>query len=356
MSDSQHQRTIRALSIRSLCVLVVLSLGALEVGVRRTYDPPTPMLDKARVFQAQQHTTDQLLIFGTCLPEQIISPQLLQAQIGENVEVQILATAAGTSRLMYLTLKNYIPEDAPVRGIVVPYGATDLTKRMDPYESQAMEIARLGDVSELVEIECEDPDCRTQMWLRKVSKAYRYRGYLANWFWQHIGSKPPIPGYVMSPGAVKEQPGDMAPKMLGRSRPDRMALTPLDSAKMAPDGGPPRQQDSTFMGPERMTKVKSDFRYLERFLALAKARNIPVFLLPLPKRSAYQGGESTHNDAYAERLRKVIEAHGGIHLAADSIPGLQATDFTDDVHLEKRGRALVTRALGKAVNAELAKQ
>ena len=119
MSDSQPQQKIRALSLRSLCVLVVLCLGALEIGVRRTYDPPTPMRYKARVFQAKQHTTDQLLIFGTCLPEQIISPELLQSQIGQTVEVKNLATAAGTSRLMYLTLKNYIPEEAPVRGIVV---------------------------------------------------------------------------------------------------------------------------------------------------------------------------------------------------------------------------------------------
>jgi hypothetical protein len=297
-----------------------------------------------------------VLIFGTCLPEQIISPDLLQQQLGPNVEVKNLATAAGTSRLMYLTLKNYIPDNAPVRGIVVPYGATDLTKRMDPYESQAMEIAKLRDVSELVAIECEDPDCRTQMWLRKLSKAYRYRGYLANWFWQSIGSKPPIPGYVLSPGAVKEQPGDMAPQLHGRSRPDRVAHAPFDSEKSAPDGGPPPERGPGYQGPERMTKVKTDFRYLERFLVLAQARNIPVFLLPLPQRSAYEGAETTHNDAYAERLRTVIQGHGGIQLAAGSIPGLQATDFTDDVHLEKRGRALVTQALGRAVNAELAKQ
>jgi len=356
MTKSPNPSPIQPLSIRTLCALIVLTLGFLEFGVRRTYDPPTPMLDKAQVFQAKKHTTDQLLIFGTCLPEQIISPDLLQQQIGTEVQVQNLATAAGTSRLMYLTLKNYIPQSAPVRGIVVPYGATDLTKRMDPYESQAMEIANFGDVSELVEIECEDPDCRTQMWLRKGSKAYRYRGYLANWFWQKIGSKPPIPGYVLSPGAVKEQPGDMAPKLLNRSRPDRIALKPFDAQKVAPDGGPPPQQVPGYQGPERMTKVKTDFRYLERFLALAKARDIPVFFLPLPQRSAYQGSQSTHNDAYAERLSKVIQTHGGIQLASEAIPGLQASDFTDDVHLEKRGRALVTQALGRAVNAELAKQ
>jgi len=350
---------IRPLPIRSLCALVLLTLGLLEFGVRRTYDAPTPMLDKAQAFRAQNHSRDQLLIFGTCLPEQIISPELLQEQIGANVEVQNLATAAGTSRLMYLTLKNYIPEDAPVRGIVVPYGATDLTKRMDPYESQAMEIAGLDDLSALVEIECEDPDCRTQMWLRKLSKAYRYRGYLANWFWQTIGSKPPIPGYVMSPGAVKETPGDMAPRLLSRSRPDRPPIGPPKGAMMplqAPDGGPPRPQDESYMGPERMTKVKSDFRYLEHFLKLAEAREIPVFLVPLPKRSAYQGGESSHNDAYQERLRLVIQEHGGIQLEANSIPGLTASDFTDDVHLEKRGRALVTMALGKAINEELKQQ
>ena len=41
---------IRPLPIRSLCALVLLTLGLLEFGVRRTYDAPTPMLDKAQAF------------------------------------------------------------------------------------------------------------------------------------------------------------------------------------------------------------------------------------------------------------------------------------------------------------------
>ena len=220
---------------------------------------------------------------------------------------------------------------------------------MDPYESQAMEIARLEDLPKLIEVECSDADCRTQMWLRKLSKSYRYRGYLANWFWQSLGSKPLVPGYVSSPGAVDERPGDKAPPLEDRRRPDR----PVDRlAEGAPD--PARSAEGPYFGPERMTIVKSDFRYLIAFLDLAKERDIPVFLVPLPLRSSYTSeGDGGHNDAYRERLRRVIEDHGGIQLPADEIPGLTASDFTDDVHLEKKGRRLVTRALGLAINEEL---
>ncbi len=120
----------------------------------------------------------------------------------------------------------------------------------------------------------------------------------------------------------------------------------------APD--PTRSAEGPYFGPERMTIVKSDFRYLIAFLELAKEREIPVFLVPLPLRSSYTSeGDGGHNDAYRERLRKVIEEHGGIQLPADAIPGLTAADFTDDVHLERKGRRLVTRALGLAINEEL---
>ena len=343
---------LNPLSLRSTLLVVLVSIFGLELGVRQLYSPPTPMLDKAIAFEAQAHSKDQLLIFGTCLPEQIISPELLQQQLGGDLQVQNLATAAGTSRLMYLTLKNYISESTPVRGIIVPYGTTDLTKRMDPYESQAMEIARLEDLSDLIAIECVDADCRTQMWMRKLSKAYRYRGYLANWFWQSIGSKPPVPGYAASPGAVEERPGDKPPPMSSQRRPDR-PVDRLGDGAIEPDrSGPGR-----YLGPERMTVVKSDFRYLIAFLDLAKEREIPIFLVPLPLRSSYlPEGDGGHNDAYRERLAKVIQEHGGIQLEADEIPGLTAEDFTDDVHLEKRGRGLVTRALGLAVNEELKRQ
>jgi hypothetical protein len=107
-----------------------------------------------------------------------------------------------------------------------------------------------------------------------------------------------------------------------------------------------------------MTVVKSDFRYLEAFLSLAQERNIPVFLVPLPLRIDYlppeQAGQGDiHNDAYRERLRAVFEQHGGIQLPADSIPGLNLEHFTDDVHLERPGRQLVTKALGKSINDKL---
>ena len=342
------------LSIRSLCALVLLTLAGVEVGARQAYTPPTPMLDKAEAFSEQQHTRDQLLIFGTCLPEQIIDPLLLQQQIGANVEVQNLATAAGTSRLMYLTLKNYITQEAPVRGIVVPYGTTDLTKRMHPYESQAMDIARLEDIPKLISIECDDADCRTEMWMRKVSKGYRYRGYLANWFWQAIGSKPPVPGSVTSPGSKMDAASEFkAPMQEGKRRPNR-------PANFNPDDGPPSAANSgdSYLGPERMTTVKSDFRYLEAFLSLAQEREIPVFLVPLPLRLDYlpdsQAGQGdVHNDAYRERLSTVFERHGGIQLPAEAIPGLTVSHFTDDVHLERPGRQLVTKALGQAINEEL---
>ena len=342
---------LRPLPISFFCLLVLVTLGGLEWGARNFYDPPTPMLDKAQAFRAQSHTKDQLLIFGTCLAEQIIDPELLQHEIGANLKVQNLATAAGTSQLMYYTLKNHIPHDIPVRGIVVPYGSLDLSKVMGPQESQTMEMVHLKDLSELIEIECQDdPNCETQLWARKISKMYRYRDYLANWFWLNIGGKAP-------PSATDTNPGDAPPPPQELRRGSDPQKDPM---RLDKDG---REilvfEDGRVMRGEKQTRAKSDFRYLIRFLELAKAREIPVFLLPLPTRNDYmQTPNQDNNRKYKESLQSVIDQHGGIHMTPESIDGLSADDFSDsdrpdEQHLKKRGRSLVTKALGKEIQAEL---
>ncbi|MCP4808275.1 MAG: hypothetical protein GY913_27820 [Proteobacteria bacterium] len=310
------------------CVLATAI--ALEVGVMTLYDAPTPMLDKAVAYNAVAHTEPELVIFGTCLPEQIIQVDLLEEELG--MTSYNLATPAGTSRLMYLVLKNHIPPDANVQAIVVPFGKRDLTKLMAPYESQVMEVASWDDLQQLAEWACEgDRECETEMVVRKASRGYRYRGYLANKFWTSIGSKPPIPGYILSPGAV----------------------LPPGAGTDAPPPDQPGQPGEGDHGPPDADRQRgdsdTDLRYLAAFLDLAKDRDIPVYLTPLPEQSQLETGRSNLDPA----LEAAIAEHGATVLEVGNIEGLHKGHFEDDVHLGPEGRKVVTRGIAAALKSSM---
>ncbi len=325
------KRPLRPLSVKWVVSLILLAALGLEGGVALTYDPPAPMLDKALEYGSLPHGDHQeLLILGTCLPEQIIQRDLLEKTIGSETQAYNLATPAGTTRLMYLTLLHYIPDDADVKAVVVPYGKRDLTKTMAPYESQVMELATWSDLPQIASWACKDDTvCMTEMALRKASRAYRYRGYLANWFWQSLGSKPPIPGYVLSPGALP------VPKLAAPS---------------------PESSGDSEAGPGWQPRVdpnqnEENFTYLKALLTLTEERDIRMVFVPLPERSQLDvRKEKEPPDArYEKRLASIITSNGGELIDVYAIPALTKEDFEDEVHLNPRGRHLVTLAIGNAL-------
>lgn len=308
--------------------MVVLTLLSAELGVRALYRAPAPMLDKTAAYLAQPHgATPELLVFGTCLPEQIIQTQALGEQLG--LSVSNLATPAGTARLFYLVLKHHIPQEAQIQAIVLPFGTRDLSKEMAPHESQVMALAPWSELPNLMRWACpDDSSCASELLMRKASYAYRNRGYIANKVWMSAGVRAPIPGYVLSPGAI-------APPQDGGAPPPPVAHIPSSTPELELNGVP-----------------DLEFQYLYRFLLLAQARDIPVMLVPLPSRSDFETKRAPDPSqaGYQERLQATIQAGGGTLLKVQDIPGLSAQDFTDDVHLSPQGRDKVTSALGNAMS------
>ncbi|MFT5584350.1 MAG: hypothetical protein ACI9VR_001935 [Cognaticolwellia sp.] len=309
--------------------MVVLTFLSAELGVRALYKAPAPMLDKTAAYKAQPHgQAPELLIFGTCLPEQIIQTQALGEQLG--LSVSNLATPAGTARLFYLVLKHHIPQSAQIQAIVLPFGTRDLSKEMAPHESQVMALAPWSELPNLMRWACpNNSSCASELLMRKASYAYRNRGYIANKVWTSMGVREPIPGYVLSPGAIAPPQDGAAPP------PPPLPPPPIGDIEPDLDGVP-----------------DLEFQYLYRFLLLAKARDIPVMLVPLPSRSDFETKrvpDSTQAD-YQDRLQATIQAGGGTLLRVQDIPGLSAQDFTDDVHLSPLGRDKVTAALGSAMS------
>ncbi|MCB9742666.1 MAG: hypothetical protein H6741_11795 [Alphaproteobacteria bacterium] len=341
----------RALPLRWLALAAVVALGGLELGVRALYSPPAPMLRKALAYQEAPHAREELIILGTCLPEQIIHPDELAKQLPD-VDVHVLASPAATIRLFYLFLDNFLDGDEQIRAILVPYGRRDLTNLMAPWESQVMELAGWEDLPQLAEWACPgELECALEMGLRKASWTYRYRGYLANRFWYGLRTRPPIPGWVLSPGAVdpKDSPEAAAPGGLqGQQGP----------GDHAGPGAPPPQKGGAALGWERPEAELAEadprrFVYLEALLDAARARGIRVVFTPLPERAAFSPGGAHRNPEYEQRVAKTIQEGGGELLDLEKVPGLDGRHFEDDVHLNPEGQRLVTRAIGQALSEQL---
>lgn len=337
---------LRPLSISAVAAVVLLALTGLEIGVRELYEPPAPMLRKATQYQQASHEGRELIILGTCLPEQILKPELLAQQIGPDVRVHILATPAAGAQLFTLVLRNFVPPEAKISAVVVPYGRRDLTNEMPPWESQVMELARWSDLPGLIRETCDDAECAAEILLRKASRAYRYRGWLANRFWYGVGSKPPIPGFILSPGAVDPNEG-----------PDGVVHNAGAPPPGPPPGTPGAAPQTGGFGWERVEDgVAEDdpsrFVHLEAMLAEAKKRNLRVIFTPLPERAGVSG-HAPPRSAYDRRVAEVIAAGGGELFDVERIEGLGPQHFEDDVHLNAAGQQLVTLAIGQALARQL---
>lgn len=339
---------LRPLAASWTLLIAALAALGLEGGVRALYEAPAPMLRKALAYQQAPTQGDQLLVMGTCLPEQIIHVDQLSERL--SADVHLLASPAASTRLFTLVLRNFVPEDAPIKAILVPYGRRDLTSLMAPWESQVMELASWRDLPEIVAWGCgEDRECAGEMWMRKASRAYRYRGFLANRFWYALGTRPPVPGYVMSPGAVDPQDErGFVPGQPPSPRANEAAKGPQPQAGGGAQG----------MGWERQKKELAEadearFVYLRAFLEEGQDRGVRMLFTPLPERSAFTSGGAHRDPGYDKALQAVITEGGGELLTLEDIPGLSAQHFEDDVHLTVEGQRLVTAAIGDELSGSM---
>jgi hypothetical protein len=311
---------------------------ALEIGVTLAYDAPSPMVDKAKGYAAQvDGSTRDVLVVGTCLAEQLIDPAQLGRQLGTEVVVHDLSTPAGSVLLWTLALKNYVPPEADVALVLLPYGASDLRTRMNPWESQVMDLAGWRDLPLLAELSCTEAGCRSELVLRKASRTFRYRGYLANWFWHKLGTK--------SMSRVAGQDALSQARAGGRELDP--GSVPADPTRgLGWQGGQPRTDPGT---------KEIRFDDLQVLLDLAQERGWKLLFSDLPVRP-------DPRDPYWVRQRrkarsatkKFVEAGGGYHLSLAEVPGLQRDHFTDDVHVSMDGGRLITSQLARLARQVLA--
>jgi len=291
---------------------------ALEIAVRVLYTPPSAVLARLGDYEAiSDHSEPEIWLLGTCLPEQTIQADALTPVVGR--KVWSLAAAATTPREWLLLVRHHRP--ARLDAIVIPYGQRDLTNEMSPWESQVMTLATWGDLPDLVSWSCHDTACALEMSLRKASVAYRERGWLANAFWHLLRTRAPIPGSVLSPGAVAPTDRDLP--------------------------GPGAQVGWTAPRVEVSQTDPSRLGMLASLLDTTRDLGIPTFFFPLPTRALVQSG-AQGDPAYRAVVENTIRAGGG-QILETTAPGLSPDLFLDDVHLTPEGSRLVTLALAQAL-------
>lgn len=340
-TSSSEPDGLRPLGLGPLALVLGLTFVALEAGVGLAYDAPSPMVDKATGYADQvDGTTRDVLVVGTCLAEQIIDPVLLGRQLGDDVVVHDLSTPAGSVLLWTLALKNHVPADADVALVLLPYGDSDLRSRMNPWESQVMDLAGWSDLPLLAELSCDDTGCVSELVLRKASRAFRYRGYLANWVWHTLGTK-----------SLSRVAGQDA---LSQARAGGQQLSPEALAGAATQGL--GWQGGADPG-ARQDPGGGEIRFddLDVLLALARDRGWPLMFSDLPmrpdQRDAYWLNQ--RRDARSA-TRDYVEAGGAHHSSLAEVPGLKRQHFTDDVHVSHEGGRLITTQLARLARQALA--
>jgi hypothetical protein len=276
--------------------LVSTSLAAVEVGTRRAWRPEDGLAQKAAGFAAAARADERnLVILGTCLPEQHLHADLLEAELGGGWVVYNLGNEATTPLDWHLVYTNRLPRDR-VDGLLLAYGARDLFADLPPWESRVTDIATWRQLPSLVEHGCETTECGLDLGLRLASVAWRYRTRLANRAWAGLG--------------VLQRP---------------TADPPAGSVASA-----------------------ASLWWLTSLLTAAGADGARVWTLALPTRP---GAPNEADDArFRARAATALGAGGARPL---TVSGLPPDAFTTDAHLTGPGAETLTRAVAGALREEL---
>lgn len=307
---------------------LVAVVWGLQWLVAYTYTPPERLRYKAAAVAAKAKANPRdLVILGTCMSEQQIHADLVSVELGAEWTIHNLGGRASGPIDWYLMVKNKLPADG-IEGIVVAWIRGDLETNPSVWEGQTVDLAEWDDVPRLARESCDgDPGCALDVALRKGLYAHRYRGFVANLFWQSLGAKPRTPAAVPTAGNLPPPP-----------EADPLQDAPKNQAD-APPADALRQEELTHA-------------YLRSLLTLAQERGIPIWFARMPERNdAPDGPPHPPFDAQDRRIRELVGGLGGKTI---DLPVLPMRAFIDDRHVNAAGVDTISRALGKGLREELA--
>lgn len=281
------------------CV-VGMCLLALEVGVRVAYTAPGELMGKLDHARATLRAdAADVLVFGTCIADQALDRPPLERALGAAGRVHSLSAPGAGPMDWYLTLRRALDPEL-VDGVVLVYTPGDLSIPTLTWQSQTMDLMDLYSMREVAFWACTDPGCVADLYARRTSLFYRNRPYLANRVWTAVGAR----------------------AMAATATPERRWKAPKRDRADAP------------------------WHFVRRIVELSAERDTPLLFVELPLNPDVAAAHRAERDQVQRRLTEL-----GATVVSPPPPD---GGFVDDVHYTARGRAVITEAVGLALQPMVA--
>ncbi len=365
VSSSTSASETRPLRVWPIVVVLLLAVGLLDVSLRREQWALSPMQDRLAQAERKCRGVDRaVLLFGACLPAQVLRADSIGAAIDPGVRVVDLSAPGSFTLDWTLLLRNHVSPGWNVEAVVVAYEPRDLMNVAYLHESAMFQLAGWSDLPLLVSSGCEDPDCAADVALRLASPAHRQRGQTAFAVWNTLRTGrfeyPSIQPDGVSRRGLQASPFAESSELWARPRPSRATVPGSDRQLSAFEQRAVGREESAGQlgwrrGREWEGTPAAAARCLGQMVAAARARDIRVLFAELPRNpAAVPLGLVPAEQAALDEALAAITAAGGERLGPIGGDDLTSADFKDDVHASDQGRRRISAALGRAVATQLA--
>ena len=314
--------------------LLVLAVGGELVGGWLLWED-TRFLAKLREYLKTEDSA-ALVLFGACFAEELPEDRM-RASLGG--EVNNLSSAASTPLDWYLATRVIVESGPKPGAIVVAWAAGDLELVPLPWSAQSMELMNVKDVIEISQVSCKELSCGLELGWRKISRVYRYRGYLGRQVWSLLRVPQPslAPQNVVQVGAnpslfrgvfIEPPEGANAPARLGDLK----------------DWVGPLSRPASESGEGWLQAGDDPFYWFRRLVALANEAQIPVYTYAIPSNPADEARFQVNMTR--GRLTHTVITGIGAHVLEPNREEISAGHFRDEAHLTSVGSAIVAENLG----------
>lgn len=320
-TSSSERRPGRAVATWLLAALLAVSWAGLEAWLHEYFEEPTTLMKKVREYKTYlSGRKDNVVVFGACMGVGI-HKGTAQASWGSETAVVNLAAEGSTPMDWYFIFSRYMPAHRTLKAVVLVVAGDDLQLTSAPWSSQTMDLLQWRDLPLLLETSCRTASCAAELTLRRASRVYRYRGFLANRLWESAGV--PRPGRR----SVEAGLGFHSSQFRGE------LLEPVAGRRGEPEGAGAAmgwQSEESWLTPP-----DEDYFWFKQILRLGEERGVPVILYPLPADPRHR---EQHTGWLATKTRRtikgILDSGGGEVLDPGPMPELPPNAYESVAHFD----------------------
>ena len=159
-------------------------------------------------------------------------------------------------------------------------------------------------------------------------------------------------GEVMStPSGAIQQPDSKRSQAAPRPRAARDQPSPA-GPPAADEGQQGRQASGFDMGWRQesswLGSPPDEYHWFRKIVLLGQARGVPVILFPMPADpSRVHGHSGWHKRDQRQRIQAILSEGGAEVLDPGKVPDMDASMFSEVVHIRDSGRPIISRVLGE---------